>query len=132
VLKFLLDEQLTPRIAVELARRRPDIPILSLQSWEGGRFRGIDDARLLTAAREEELTLVTYDQRTIAPLLRHWADQGLSHAGVVFANRGIFRSNDIGGLTWALTCLWDMEQALDWIDRVIYLQRPPTETAPGR
>ena len=125
MLEFLLDEQLTPRIVAEMARHRPDIPVVSLQSWEGGRLRGLDDPRLLTTARERGLTLFTYDQRTIAPLLRSWADQGISHAGVVFASRSVFRSNDIGGLVRALSHLWDIERYLDWTDRVIYLRRPP-------
>lgn len=129
MLKFLLDEQLTPRIAVEMARHRPDIPIVSLQSWDGGRLRGVDDPRLLMTARDHDLTLFTYDQHTIAPLLRTWADQGISHAGVVFASRSVFRSNDIGGLIRALGTLWDTERDLDWTDRVIYLRRPPTQGA---
>lgn len=124
MLKFLLDEQLTPRIAAEMARHRPEIPIVSLQSWEGGRLRGLDDPRLLITAREQGLTLFTYDQRTIAPLLRTWADQGIPHAGVVFASRGVFLSSDIGGLVRALSNLWDAERELDWTNRVIYLRRP--------
>ena len=34
----------------------------------------------------QKLTLVTYDRRTIPPLLKDWAEEGRPHAGVIFVD----------------------------------------------
>lgn len=121
MLRFLLDEHLSPDIAAQVNRCRPDIAITSLQAFREGALLGADDATILLAACEECLTLVTYDRRTIWPLLQGWGEQGTSHAGIVFVNRGAFASHDIGGLVRALAALWDAQEGLDWTDRAIYL-----------
>jgi hypothetical protein len=118
VLGFLLDEHLSPAVTEQLAARRPEIPVWSLQAWRGGSFLGVDDERLLLAAREDGLTLVTCDRRTPWPLLQLWAEQNISHAGVVFVSRS---ECDIGGLVRALSSLWDAMGDDAWIDRAVYL-----------
>jgi hypothetical protein len=57
---------------------------------------------ILTAALEEGLTLVTYDQRTIVPLLMRWRAEGRDHAGVILINRQSIAQADIGGQVRAL------------------------------
>ena len=118
MLSFLLDEHLSPAVAEQLAVRRPEIPVWSLQAWRGGSFLGVDDERLLSAAREDGLTLVTCDRRTLWPLLQYWAEQNISHAAVVFVSRSVC---DIGGLVHALSSLWDATGDDDWTDRAVYL-----------
>jgi hypothetical protein len=67
------------------------------------------------------MTLVTYDQATIPPLLQVWGEQGISHAGVILVNRRTIAPNDFGGLIRALTRLWDRAEGLDWTNRMVYL-----------
>jgi hypothetical protein len=76
-------------------------------------------------ARKEKLTLVTFDLRTIPPLLRLWAEQGFDHSGVILVDERTFAQNDIGALVTALCAVWLAERDRDWTNRVVYL-RPPS------
>ncbi|MBI3945839.1 MAG: DUF5615 family PIN-like protein [Armatimonadetes bacterium] len=121
MLRILLDEHLSPRLVEQLARRRPEIMVVSLQGWEGGAHLQERDEALLTAAHAQRLTLLTYDQRTIVPLLKQWSEQGVSHRGVILVDDRAVPPNDIGGLIRAIERLWDAQQHLDWVGRVVYL-----------
>jgi hypothetical protein len=66
---LLLDEHLSPVVAAQVQAKQPAVVIRSVHHWRGGDLLGQDDGPLLAAAAEEALTLVTYDQKTIAPLL---------------------------------------------------------------
>jgi hypothetical protein len=123
VLRYLLDEHLSPAIAAEIAAHRLEIPIVALRDWQDGAFLGADDATILVAAHADGRSLVTFDLRTIPPLLRTWSESGLAHGGVVFAHAGTFALDDIGGLVRALIGLWDAAGELDWTDRVVFLSR---------
>jgi predicted nuclease of predicted toxin-antitoxin system len=122
VLSFLLDEQISPLVAEQFTKKRPDINILSAQTWQQGIFRAASDEVLLTAAREAALTLVTYDLRTIPPLLRQWGDLGLSHAGVIFIDHRSIPSNQFGVLIRTLIWLWNAEHQSLWLNRIVFLQ----------
>lgn len=123
MLRLLLDEHLSPRIARWLAARRQGLLVQSLQAWEGGAYLGARDELLLSAAREHGLTLVTYDRRTVVPLLKDWAERGISHGGVVFVSMRTLAPNDFRGLTNALLRLWESERRVDWTNRVVFLER---------
>src|SRR5262245_36947426 len=75
VLQLLTDEHISPAVALQAPRRCRGIHIRSIQAWEGGHFLGVEDDVLLTEARRQKLTVVTFDLRTIVPLLRLWAEQ---------------------------------------------------------
>ena len=78
---------------------------------------------LLHEAAVQKLTLVTYDRRTIPPLLKQWAEEGRSHGGVIFVDEKTISPADIGGLVKALTMLAKEAFALDWTDRISFLRR---------
>jgi len=65
--------------------------------------------------------LVTYDLRTIVPLLKAWGEQGVDHGGVILVDGRTLAPNDFGGLTRALGALWNAERRASWANRVIYL-----------
>jgi hypothetical protein len=123
VLRLLLDEHVSPAIAEQLPAHRPELEVIALQDWEAGAFRNTPDAELLQTAKAQGLTLVTYDRRTITPLLKAWMEAGESHGGVVFVDERTIAPSDIGGLVRALAQLWDAQGSLDWTDRVVYLAR---------
>lgn len=125
MLSFLLDEQISPRVAEELCRKRPEIDVWSVQTWQSGRLLGLPDEVLLEAATKAQLTLVTYDQKTIPPVLREWGEAGRSHWGVIFIDTRSIPSNRLGALVRALEWLWDTQRDLDWSDRLVYLQPAP-------
>jgi hypothetical protein len=123
LLAYLLDEHLSPRIAAELTARRPEIPVVAMRAWHGGAYLGADDPTILAAAHAESRALVTFDLRTMSPLLREWSEAGRPHGGVVFVHPRTFAAHDIGGIILALVQLWEATRYLDWTDRVVFLQR---------
>lgn len=84
MLRLLLDEHISPTIAEQLRVKRPKMEVTSLQEWWNGEYLGSSDEVILTSAIKESLTLVTYDQRTIVPLLKSWSEEGKPHGGVIF------------------------------------------------
>jgi predicted nuclease of predicted toxin-antitoxin system len=123
MLRLLLDEHLSPDIATHLRRHLPDLVVYSLQEWEDGAFLQTD-ALILRTAHTHGLTLVTYDQRTIRPLLKAWGEQGITHGGVIFLSRRTVASSNIGVIVRALIELWQQYGQDEWTDRVHYLTVP--------
>jgi hypothetical protein len=81
MLKLLLDEHISPDVADGLRRRNRAIDIRYMVEWEDGYFLGQEDSACLREAAIQGLTLVTYDRRTIPPLLKTWAEEGRNTAG---------------------------------------------------
>ncbi|MFZ0339313.1 MAG: DUF5615 family PIN-like protein [Terracidiphilus sp.] len=122
-MKLLLDEHISPSVATGLRRLRPSISVCGLVQWEGGGFFGQDDAACLRRAAALHWTLVTYDRRTIPPLLKTWAEAGQHHGGVIFVDEKTISPSDIGGQVRALAALTREAGSWEWTDRVIVLRR---------
>jgi hypothetical protein len=123
MLKLLLDEHISPDVAKGLRRHNAAVVVLALIEWENGIYLGQEDALLLQSAAQQGLTLVTYDRRTIPPLLKAWAEQGRSHGGVIFVDNKTISPADIGNLIKALAALTKERHDLDWTDQIAFLQR---------
>jgi len=123
MLKLLLDEHISPRVADGLRRRNRSLVVHCLTEWESGNYLGQDDAACLMQAVAKRLTMVTYDRRTIPPLLKTWAEAGRQHGGVIFVDEKSIAPADIGGLVRALNCLYQQAAKWDWTDRIYFLQR---------
>lgn len=123
MLRLLLDEHISPSVAAGLRRRSPGLVVYSLVDWENGAFLGQDDALCLQAAAAQGLTFVTYDRRTIPPLLKQWAEEGRSHAGVIFVDEKTVSPADIGALIRALGMLAKETRSWNWTDRIVFLRR---------
>jgi len=123
MLKLLLDEHVSSDVADGLRRRNRRLVVHCMTEWEDGGFLGKDDYACLLQAFVEGLTLVTYDRRTIPPLLKTWAEAERRHAGVIFVDEKTISPADIGGLVRALTDLCKETENWDWTDRVFFLQR---------
>jgi predicted nuclease of predicted toxin-antitoxin system len=122
--RFLLDEHISPAVADALSKAGVDA--VALTRWQDGHYREEADDVLLAAAADEGRVLVTYDQRTIPPLLRLWAELARPHGGVVFIDHRTIAPNDIGGLVRALVELDRRLGRLDWTSRTVFLERPGT------
>jgi hypothetical protein len=123
MLKLLLDEHISPDVARGLKRRHPSLVVNWMASWEGGNFLGQDDSACLRQAALQRLTLVTYDRRTIPPLLKAWVEEERRHGGVIFVDEKSIAPADIGGFAVALNWLVKEAGRLNWMDRVMFLRR---------
>ena len=123
MLKFLLDEHISPGVAHGLRRRHRALEVRYMAEWEDGYFLGRADSLCLRAAAAQGLTLVTYDRRTIPPLLKTWAEEGRTHGGVVFVDEKTISPADIGGLVWALTRLARETGDWVWTNRIYFVRR---------
>jgi hypothetical protein len=123
MLKLLLDEHISPDVAHGLRRRNRSLEIHYLVEWESGRFLGEDDLACLRAAADQDLTLVTYDRRTIPPLLKNWTEEGRTHGGVIFVDEKTISPANIGGLVRALNELIRETGDWDWTNRIVFLRR---------
>lgn len=122
MLRLLLDEHIAPAVAKGVQRRSRALVIHTMAQWEGGDFLGEDDSVCLLEAAKQHLTLVTYDRRTIPPLLKLWAEAGRSHGGVIFVDEKTIAPSDVGGLVRALTSLIAETGETDWTDQVYFLR----------
>ncbi|MBZ5550726.1 MAG: hypothetical protein LAO22_22665 [Acidobacteriia bacterium] len=123
MLKLLLDEHISPDVATGLRRRYRAMEIHCLVEWEDGYFLGQEDFACLREAAAQGLTLVTYDRRTIPRLLKTWAEEQRTHAGVIFVDEKTISPADVGGLVWALTKMARETGKWDWANRIYFLRR---------
>jgi hypothetical protein len=123
MLKLLLDEHISPDVAEGLRTRHAKLVVISLAEWEEGRFMGQPDDLMLLEAAIQKLPLVTYDRKTIPPLLKTRAEAGLDHGGVIFVDHKTIPSSDFGGLIRALHTLFHESAKWDWTNRVCFLRR---------
>lgn len=122
MLKLLLDEHISPSVASGLRHRNRSLVIHSMVEWESGNFLGKEGSVSLLEAARQRLTLVTYDRRTIPPLLKVWAEEGRSHGGVIFVDEKTISPANIGGLVRALISLAGEAGEMDWTNQVYFLR----------
>ena len=123
MLRLLLDEHISREVATGLRRRHRALIVHCLAEWEDGSFLGLDDAACLEKAAAQGLTLLTYDRRTIPPLLKAWAQEGRSHGGVIFVDEKTVPPHDIGGLVGTVIEFFEETRRWDWTNRVCFLRR---------
>lgn len=125
MLMLLTDAHISPDVAAQVKSKRPEIVIHSLQEWREGALLRAEDHAILTAAMEEGLSFVTYDQRTVSPLITQWAATGRDHAGVIFIDDRSIAQGDVGGKVRALLALWLQGGTMEWTNIVTYLRPAP-------
>jgi len=119
--KLLLDEHISPAVVQGLSAA--GIVVAALRDWQSGAFLEAADEVILQSAHADGWTLVTYDLRTIPPLLKRWAEQGKSHSGVILVDERSIAQNDIGALMRALSRLATSLGSTPWEDRIVFLSR---------
>lgn len=123
MLKLLLDEHISPEVAEGLGQRKRSLVVHGMAERESCRFLGEDDSTCSLEAARLGLTLITYDRRTISPLLKIWAESGRERGGVIFVGEKTILPSDIGGLVRALLGLWKAAGKWNWTDRLCLLAR---------
>jgi hypothetical protein len=122
MLRFLLDETISRKVALLAKKRCPEMEIMSLHDWENGRFLGMSDGEILKVAVQQHLTFVTYDQSTVLMHMAQFIPEGCDHGGIIVIDGSQIAQRDIGGLVKALCWLWDAEAKPDWKNRAGYLR----------
>jgi hypothetical protein len=123
MLKLLLDEHISPTVADGLRRRNRLLVVSCMAEREEGEFLGQEDSACLGQAAAQGLTFVTYDRRTIPPLLKAWGEEEREHGGVIFVDEKTISPSDTGGLVRALSDLSRKTARWDWTNRVCFLRR---------
>jgi len=122
MLRLLLDENISRKVALAAKKRSPAMEIVSIHDWEGGRFLAADDGEILKAAAAQRLTLITYDQNTLLTHMAELVSEGCAHGGIIVVDEHTIRQHDIGGLVKALGWLWNAESQAEWMNRTVYLR----------
>jgi len=98
--RFLLDEQLSRKLAEAAVRAGLDVTAVS-----GSELEGVDDRAILLAAASQERILVTYDVRDFVRHLRDLVNGGIRSQGLVRINSRSLRPDDLRGILRALISL---------------------------
>ena len=119
-MKLALDHLYSPQIASSLRDSGHDVVTVAERGWETG-----TDEALLALCLGEQRVLVTNNVADFAVIVRRWALEGRSHAGLVFtSDRSMPRGNDwIGQYVRALENLVQSLTSDDALrDQVQWLQ----------
>jgi predicted nuclease of predicted toxin-antitoxin system len=100
--RFLLDEQLSLRLAEAAGRAGLDVTAVS-----GSDLEGVDDRTVLLAAAAQERILVTYDIRDFSRLMRDLVSGGVTPRGMLLIHPKSFRPDDLRGIRRALISMAD-------------------------
>lgn len=119
-LRFLLDEDISPRVAEGLRRR--DFDAISVHEVERARGRVSDEAQLEYATTQGRV-LITYNRRDFQILDAGWRRQGRQHSGILWCTDRIIPRQDFGAVIRALTAIAHEHDAL--VDLCLPLPRPP-------
>jgi predicted nuclease of predicted toxin-antitoxin system len=98
-LRFLLDEDISYRVADGLRRRGVDA--VSVYEVDRANRRIPDDEQLVYAAREGRV-LVTYNRNDYQALDGQWRADGRSHAGIIWCSERTIPRRAVGDLVRAL------------------------------
>ncbi len=118
-MRILLDAHISGR-TVGKALSEGDHDVRALDSEV--EFEGLSDPEVLKLATAEGRVLVTANIRDFEPILREWAGENRSHAGVILVPSSV-RNEAFGVLISGVeNTLADTTQE-EWADRVEWLRR---------
>lgn len=116
-IRFLLDENLSPRLKAALKRLDVQIDVLRVGDKGAPPLRTLDPDILRYLATTQRL-LVTDNRSTIPDHLdEHYAAGGSSHWGIVWVRPGI----SMGQVVDELYMIWSASEAEEWIDRLDWI-----------
>ena len=124
-LRFLLDEDMSDRVAAGLRER--GIDAVSVHEIDRANQR-IPDEEQLAYAAEQGRVLVTYNRADYQALDAAWRDGGRQHAGILWCAERTLPRRAIGDLIRALAAMSDEHATLEGL--CLPLPRPPQREEP--
>jgi predicted nuclease of predicted toxin-antitoxin system len=119
-MKLLLDAHISGRtVGKALGEGGHDVRALDSEP----ELEGLSDPEVLQLAAAEGRILVTANIRDFEPLLREWAGERRSHAGVILVPSSV-RNEAFGALISGVQETIAGTTQEDWLDRVEWIQRP--------
>jgi hypothetical protein len=115
-IKFLLDENLSPRIKVAVQRYATEIDILRVGDETAPSLATSDPEILVYLALAQRL-LVSDNRSTIPVHLTAHLAAGRHHWGIVWLRD----AQNIGQIAEALYLIWSASEAEEWFDRTDWL-----------
>jgi hypothetical protein len=116
-IRFLLDENLSPRFKIALLRFNPAIDVLRIGEPGAPPLETLDPD-ILKYLEISQRALVTFNRTSMpAHLEDHWASGG--HTWGVFWIRS--RRIPINLLTRELFLIWEASEAEEWVDRLNWI-----------
>ncbi|MCP4212882.1 MAG: hypothetical protein GY764_15595 [Halieaceae bacterium] len=111
--RFLLDENLSPRLVTALKRLDTSVNVLRIGD-EGAPDLGTSDPVILRYLAVHQRLFVTDNRSTIpVHLAEHYQAEGESHWGILWLRP----KTTIGQLAAALHLVWTASEAEEWLDR---------------
>ncbi len=118
--RLVADANLSRKFVRACLRLDKKCPLVPLADWMNGKYRVSEDAVLLAVLREQGLTLVSFDRRTMAAHAGELTRAGAGHAGVILFRRSV-SPIDYGKQSRLLVEFWREAGNEDWADRIAYL-----------
>ncbi len=118
-MRLLLDAHVSGKtVGRALARSGHDVRALDSEI----ELEGLADPEVLELAAEEGRVLITANIRDFEPLLREWAGEGKSHAGVILVPPSV-RNEAFGTLISGMEKITEDTDQDDWSNRVAWLRK---------
>jgi hypothetical protein len=114
--RFLVDENLPPRLIIAVLRHDPSIDIVRVGD-PGAPELGTSDEDILVHLEESSRLLVTDNRATIPSHVLAHAQSGHRHWGVVW----IRPSAGVGSVAESLYLIWSASDAEEWLDQTAWV-----------
>lgn len=120
-MKFLLDEQISGKVAERLRKRACDVIAVSAEAA----LRGLSDPDVFEVAQAQGRPVVTYNRADFEAINLEYAEQGREHHGLIIVHPVRFPGRDFARLTGALQGLADGDPLAK--SSVVWLQEPEND-----
>ena len=121
--RFLLDENLSPRLKLAILRLNSDIDILRVGD-SGAPVLGTSDPDILIYLQQSQRLLLTDNRKSMPEHLEiHWAN-----GGCIWGLFWLRPKARIRELAENIILIWETTEAEDWKDRIIWIPLPVTKS----
>lgn len=114
--RFLLDENLSPRLKLALQRLDTDVDVLRVGD-EGAPSLGTLDPDVLRYLESTQRFLVTDNRSSIPGHLEQRQGVGGIHWGIAWVRPG----SQLGELAQILHAIWTASEAEEWRDQIVWI-----------